>query len=79
MAGRSSTVGAYILDNTKSHLRKTKYYGLYRDDGISVFNNKLSSYNILKWRTKFKNSVNRLAGGNYLQFTYSMWLDKSRR
>jgi len=34
---------------------------------------------MLKWRTKFQNSVNRLAGGNCLQFTCSMWLDKSRR
>ena len=70
-------VGAYILENTKSHFRKTKYYGLYRDDGIAVFNNKLSYDDVLKWRTKFQNSVNRLAGGNYLQFTCEVWLDKS--
>jgi len=50
-------VGAYILDNT-SHFRKTKCCGLYRDDGIAVFNNKLSYDDILKWRTKFQNSVN---------------------
>jgi len=72
-------VGAYILDNTKSHFRKTKCYGLCIDDGIAVFNNKLSYDDMLKWRTKFQNSVNRLAGGNYLQFTCSVWLDKSRR
>jgi len=72
-------VGAYILDNTKSHFRKTKCYGLHRDDGIAVFNNKLSYDDMLKWRTKFQNSANRLAGGNCLQFTCNMWLDKSRR
>jgi len=77
-------VGAYILDNTKSHFRKTKCYWckLYRDDGIAVFNNKLSYDDMLKWRTKFQNSVvHRLAGGNCLQFkfTCSMCLDKSRR
>jgi len=72
-------VGAYILDKTKSHFRKTKCCRLYRDDGIAAFNNKLSCDDMLKWRTKFQNSVNRLAGGNYLQFTCSMWLDKSRR
>jgi len=57
-------VGAHILDNTKSHFRKTKCYGLCRDDGIAAFNNKLSYDDMLKWRTKFQNSVNRLAGGN---------------
>jgi len=72
-------VGAYILDNTKSHFRKTKCCGLCRDDGMAVFNNKLSCDDMLKWRTKFQNSVNRLAGGNHLQFTCSMWPDKSRR
>jgi len=35
-------VGACILDNTKSHFRKTKCHGLCRDDGIAAFNNKLS-------------------------------------
>jgi len=69
-------VGAHILDNTKSHFRKTKHYGLHRDDGIAAFNNKLSYDDMLKWRTKFQN---RLAQGNYLQFTCSMWLNKSRR
>jgi len=72
-------VGACILDNTKSHFRKTKCYELHRDDGIAAFNNKLSCGDMLEWRTKFQNSVNRLAGGNCLQFTCSMWLDKSRR
>mgnify|MGYP001787478984 FL=1 len=72
-------VGSYILAHTKSHFRNSKYYGLYRDDGIAVFNNKLSYDDISKWRSKFQKSVNRLAGGTYLQFTCSVWLDQSRR
>jgi len=32
-----------------------------------------------KWRIKFQNSPNRVAGGNCMQFTCGMWLDKSRR
>jgi len=66
-------------DYTKSHFRKTKRYGLCRDDDIAVFNNKLSYNDTFKWRTKFPNLVNTLAGRKYLQFTCSMWLDKSRR
>jgi len=71
--------GACILDDTKSHFRKTKCCRLHRDDGTAAFNNKLSHNDMLKWKTKFQNSANRLAGENCLQFTCSMWLDKSRR
>jgi len=70
--------GAYILDNNKSHFRKTKCYGICKDDSIAVSNNKLPYNDTLEWRTKFQNAANRLAGGNCLQFTWSMWLDKSR-
>jgi len=78
-AWQDDLVGACILANTKSHFRKTKHYGLCRDDGVAVFNNQLSYNDMLKWRTKFQNSANRLAGGNCLQFTCGTWLDKSRR
>jgi len=46
---------------------------------MALFNNKLSCDDMLKPRTKFQNAANRLAGGNHLQFTCSMWPDKSRR
>jgi len=68
--------GAHIPDNTKPHFRATKSC---RDDGTSSFDNKLPCDNTLKWRTKFQNSANRLAGGNCPQFTCSIWPDKSRR
>jgi len=45
---------------------------------MAAFNNSLSCDDMLKWRTKFQNSTNRLMGEN-LQFTCSMWPDKSRR
>jgi len=50
-------VGAYVPDNIKSHFRKTKCYGLCRDDGTAAFNNKLSYNDMLKWRTKFQQST----------------------
>jgi len=70
--------GACILDNTKSRFRKTKWCSLHRDDGTAAFKNKLSCNDMLKWRTTFQNSMNRPAGGNHMQFTCGMWLDKSR-
>jgi len=44
----SDPVGAYILDNNKSHFRKTKHYDLCRDDGTEAFNNKLTYNDKLK-------------------------------
>jgi len=44
----SDLVEAYILDNTKSHFRKTKQYDTCRDDGIAAFNNKLTYDDKLK-------------------------------
>ena len=71
--------GAYILANTQQHFQQTKYHGIYRDDGIAVFTGQWSYDMIVKWRDNFQKSVNKLAEGDYLQFTCSMWLDQTRR
>jgi len=71
--------GAHIPDSTKSHFRKTKCCGPHRDDGTEAFNNKLSCNDMLKWRTKFQNSANRLTGGNCPQFTCTMWTSQEER
>jgi GIY-YIG catalytic domain len=67
-------VGAYILANTQQHFNETKYYGLYRDDGIGVFKGQWSYEKIVHWRNNFQKAVNKLAGGSYLQFTCNIWM-----
>jgi GIY-YIG catalytic domain len=70
-------VGAFILAKSKKHFKQVLYYGLYRDDGIGIFKGKWSYDEISKWRCDFQKTVNKLAGGEYLQFTCNMWLNKS--
>ena len=72
-------VGAYILANTRKHFRQTKYYGIYRDDGIAVFEGQWTYDDIALWRDGFQKSVNKLAGDDALQFTCSAWLDRTKR
>jgi GIY-YIG catalytic domain len=72
-------VGAFILEKTQQLFREVTFYGLYRDDGIGVFKGIWSVEEISKWRNKFQNAVDILAGGNYLQFTCNVWLDNERQ
>jgi GIY-YIG catalytic domain len=72
-------VGAFILAKTQQLFREVTFYGLYRDDGIGVFKGIWSVEEISKWRNKFQNAVDILAGGNYLQFTCNVWLDNERQ
>jgi len=51
-------VGAFVLDNTKSHFRETMCCGPHRDAGMEAFNNKLSCNDMLQCRTKFRNPTN---------------------
>jgi len=78
-AWQADSAGACFADNIKSHFRKTKCCGACRDDATAVHNNKLSHNDMLKWRTQFKNSADRPAGGNCLQLTCIMLPDESRR
>ena len=70
-------VGAYILANTRQHFEKAIFDGLYRDDGFAIMEGKWTYNQIVNWRNGFQKSVNELAGGDYLQFTCSLWLDES--
>ena len=68
-------VGAYVLDNTQQHFEQTEHHGLYQDDGFAVFKGQWKYKDISEWRDNFQQSVNELAGGDYLQFTCSVWLN----
>jgi hypothetical protein len=47
--------------------------GVYRDDGILVFNKKVTADEIVSWRNNFQASVNRLTQSEHLQFTVDIW------
>ena len=66
-------VASYILEKTKKMFHKTKYHGIYRDDGFVVFNGVVSKKAVNNWVRVFQWNVDRLAECDCLQFTMEVW------
>eukprot|EP00957_Ditylum_brightwellii_P028956 2187360-Ditylum_brightwellii.AAC.1 len=47
--------------------------GIYQDDGLVVFEGRQTRREITLWLKGFQAKVNKLAGGDYLQFTTKLW------
>jgi hypothetical protein len=83
---RGLTIGgyesAYLADMAMAFLLETmdqsvfdvtKYFGIYRDDGLAVFPGAWTINDMDDWRTKFQGAINDAAGNNKLLFTTEMW------
>ena len=42
-------VVSYIMEKTKGHFKKSKFRGIYRDDGIVAWEKKMSKKEIVNW------------------------------
>ena len=74
LAKLSDVVGSYILQLTEDLFDEITYSrGLYRDDGLILFKNQLSTNEISQWLEEFQTRVNQIAEGEYLQFTCAKW------
>ncbi len=71
----SDVAGAYIFKRTSPIFKDTLYHGTYRDDGIAIFNHRMTYEEIIQWQETFQNKVNELANGTYLQYTCELWAD----
>ena len=50
-----------------------RFFGVYRDDGIGIFNGVLSVEEATQWLHNFQLNVNKIAEGPFLQFTMELW------
>eukprot|EP00957_Ditylum_brightwellii_P039795 3013057-Ditylum_brightwellii.AAC.1 len=66
-------VASYIFEETDECFRKCVFRGIYRDDGLVVFVGQQSKSEIQECLQKYQSLVNKLAGGNYLQFATKLW------
>ena len=66
-------VASYILETTTEQFVDMKYHGFYRDDGFGVFTQRLMKQDVIQWRNKFQEEVNRIAGNDFVQFTAVVW------
>lgn len=66
-------VVSYLLENSSGVFRTSKFKGIYRDDGIVIFNGKWMKSDIDLWLHRFQKKIDSLAGSSYLQFTAEIW------
>ena len=52
---------------------KTKYHGIYRDDGFVVFKGNISKEEVNEWLIFFQWRVDCMAESDCLQFTMEVW------
>jgi hypothetical protein len=65
---------AYLLeDMDQEAIRETKYFGIYRDDGLAVFPGILTQPELNEWLLKFQEGINDVAENKKLKFTAELW------
>jgi hypothetical protein len=66
-------VSSFILDNLESHFSDTSFFGLYRDDGLLIFNCPITKNHFIAWLATLQSGVDDLFGNSSLQFTGELW------
>lgn len=66
-------VASFILETRTAFFKETKYYGIYRDDGLVIFNEKKNQDQIKGWLDSFLAHINSILDFNALQFTANIW------
>ena len=77
MAWLADLVAVHILENTTDLFNNTKYHGIYRDDGVAVFNGRKLTKEIIPWLNNFQQQVNKLTGCDTLTFMAVIWAEGS--
>ena len=55
------------------------FYGIYRDDGIAIFQGGFCADKINHWLSNFQSEINKVAGNDFLQFTMDVWCKTQHR
>ena len=63
----------YRIEESKDLLNQTTCHGIYRNDGMLVFNIKKSIQEIRDCLVEFQQIVDKVAGKKNLQFTVEIW------
>ena len=65
-------VASYTLDLAKDHFSRTKFFGVYHNDGNVVFEGNRTSDKLQDWLHKLQDHVNIITDGN-IQLTMEIW------
>ena len=57
----------------KGHFDNTLLKGIYRDDGIAIFNQKMKKKDVARWLNSFQQALNYYATNDSLKFMVTIW------
>ena len=57
----------------KGNFDNTLLKGIYRDDGLAIFNRKMKKKDVAQWLDSFQKAINHYATNNFLKFTVTIW------
>ena len=66
-------VASYLFDLCSNNFYLAKYYGIYRNDRIVVFDSIWMTRHIADWLKEFQCHIKTIAGNAYLVFMASVW------
>jgi len=58
-------VASFLLEKTNNHFKNTQFHGIYRDDGIVVFDGNKKFCELPNWLNEFQNYINDLTEGTF--------------
>ena len=62
-----------MFEQTTNHFENTKRRGTCGDGGLCIFNGNCTIEEINQWHINFQNQVNKIAEGDFFQFTAEAW------
>ena len=72
-AWMADIVASFCFDQTAEMFSDTKYHGIYRDDGINIFEGSREIADLDSWFLEFQNKINDILDSDGLQFTMAIW------
>ena len=66
-------VDSYFLEVTNNQFKEFLWRGIYRDNGLLLFQGKISILEIRIWKDKFHDKFDEIVGNDYLQFPCDTW------
>ena len=71
-------VASSLFEEYNNQFKEVIWKGIYREDGLLVFEGKKSLSEIKRRRDDFQSAANKLSGNEYLQFTCELWRPNTR-
>eukprot|EP00957_Ditylum_brightwellii_P047893 3637461-Ditylum_brightwellii.AAC.1 len=66
-------IASYVFEMTEMSFLQGRHRGIYCNNGLVIFIGKQTRMQIVLWLSQYQTLVNKIAEGDYLQFTTEVW------